>query len=104
MPEHGSMLSKGVPVPLFFMQRNRWNASLKIFFRISGNGEQGELFSMLQYRLSVNRNMKMAGTFGTPVMFNCDTDKFAPAAKGIDRALIAWNRPFRQSFYISIRS
>ena len=35
MPEHGSMLSKGVPVPLFFMQRNRWNASLKIFLGFS---------------------------------------------------------------------
>ena len=59
---------------------------------------------MLQYRLSADRNMTIDKTFGTPAMFICDADKFGPANKGTDHDIKAWNRFFRQSLYIPIRS
>ena len=59
---------------------------------------------MLQYRLSAVRNITVAKTFGKPVMFICDADKFAPATIGTDRDNKAWYRPFKQSLYNPIRS
>ena len=58
---------------------------------------------MLQHRLSTVMNINTVNTFGKPAMFICDADKFAPA-KGTDFDINAWNRSFRQSFYIPIRS
>ena len=55
-------------------------------------------------RLSAVRNITIAKTFGKPAMFICDADKYAPAVIGTDRDNEAWNRPFRQSLYIPIRS
>ena len=59
---------------------------------------------MLQYRLSVTRNNTAMETFGKPAMFICGADKFAPATIGTDHDIKAWNRSFRQSLYIPIRS
>ena len=63
---------------------------------------------MLQHRLSADRNMTrnitIDKTFGAPAMFICDADNNAPANKGTDHGTKAWNRPFRQSLYIPIRS
>ena len=47
---------------------------------------------MLQYRLSADRNMTIDKTFGAPVMFICDADKFGPANKGKDHNIKAWNQ------------
>ena len=59
---------------------------------------------MLQYRLSADRNMTIDKTFGTPAMFICDAENKALANKGTDHGTKAWNRLFRQSLYIPIRS
>ena len=59
---------------------------------------------MLQYRLSEIRNMTIAGTFGAPAMFICDADKQAKANTDKDHDHKAWNRSFRQSLDIPIRS
>ena len=99
------MLSKGVPVPLFFMQRNGDGNSLFVLQK-QNTRKPGvrRIFSMLQYRLSVVSNITVMKTFGKPAMFICDADKFSPATIGTDRDNEAWNRPFRQSLYIPIRS
>ena len=59
---------------------------------------------MLQYRLFVVRNITVMKTFGKPAMSVCGADKFAPATIGTDHDIKAWNRSFRQSLYIPIRS
>ena len=59
---------------------------------------------MLQHRLSVIMNNIAEITFGTPAMSVCDADKFAPATIGTDHDNKAWNRSFRQSLNIPIRS
>ena len=57
---------------------------------------------MLQYYLSVIRNMTSAKTSGMSEMFICDADKYTPALNGTGNDIMAWNRSFRQSFYIPI--
>ena len=59
---------------------------------------------MLQYRLSVVRNITVMKTFGKPAMSICGADNFAPATIGTDHDIKAWNRSFWRSFYIPIRS
>ena len=59
---------------------------------------------MLQYRLSADINLTIDKTFGTPAMFICDADKQAKANTDKDHDNKAWNRSFRQSSYIPIRS
>ena len=48
--------------------------------------------------------MTIDKTFGTPAMFICDAENKALANKGTDHGTKAWNRLFRQSLYIPIRS
>ena len=59
---------------------------------------------MLQYRLSVVRNITAMKTFGKPAMFICDADKFAPATIGTGHDTQAWKGSFGQFLYIPIRS
>ena len=57
---------------------------------------------MLQYYLSVIRNMTRAKTSGMSELFICDADKYAPILNGTGNEIKAWNRSFRQSCYIPI--
>ena len=59
---------------------------------------------MLQFRLSVIRNIDAMNAFGKPAMFICDAEKKALASTGADHDDKAWNRLFRQFLYIPIRS
>ena len=59
---------------------------------------------MLQYRLSVVRNITAMKTFGKPAMFICGADNFGPATIGAGRGIQAWKGSFGQFLYIPIRS
>ena len=59
---------------------------------------------MLQVRLSAVRNDIIVKTFGKPAMLICDADNITPAMIGTDHDTKAWNRFFRQSLNIPIRS
>ena len=59
---------------------------------------------MLQYRLSVVRNITVMKTFGKPAMSICGADNFAPATIGAGHDTQTWKGSFEQFLYIPIRS
>ena len=72
--------------------------------KIPGRREEGEELSMLQYRLSVVRNITVMKTFGKPAMSICGADNFDPATIGAGHDTQAWKGSFGQFLYIPIRS